>query len=261
MSKDRQRAAPGRRWWWLPARLAGPRTGTAPTGPRPRWRARLRRWLAAAALLIVLGPPTAVLVYGVVPPPATPLMLIRLTEGAGIDRDWVPIDRISPHLRAAVIAAEDNRFCEHRGFDWSALRDAYDGYRSGGTLRGGSTISMQTAKNAFLWPGRTLLRKGIEAWFTTLIELQWSKRRILEVYLNVAEWGPGIYGAESAARIHFGKAAADLTRREAALLAAVLPNPIRWSASKPTAYISRRANTIARRIDQLGPLLDCAVRV
>jgi len=198
-----------------------------------------------------------ILVYRIVPPPFTPLMIIRLVQGEGIDKDWVPIERIAPDLRAAVIAAEDNRFCDHSGFDWKELRDAYDDYRSGDSLRGASTISMQTAKNVFLWPSRTLVRKAVEAWFTTLIELQWPKRRIMEVYLNVAEWGPGVYGAEAAARAHFGKSAADLSRREASLLAAVLPNPRRWAAGKPTGYISRRANVVAGRIGQLGPLLDC----
>lgn len=231
----------------------------APASGRLRaWRAPLRRWLGIAALVALLGPPATILIYRIVPPPFTPLMIIRLVEGEGIDRDWVPMERIAPDLRAAVIAAEDNRFCEHAGFDWGALRDAYDDYRSGDSFRGASTISMQTAKNVFLWPGRTMVRKAVEAWFTMLIELQWPKRRVLEVYLNVAEWGHGIYGAEAAAQAHFGKAAADLTRREASLLAAVLPNPRRWSAGKPTGYISRRANVISTRIGQLGPLLDCA---
>ncbi|MFN4087437.1 MAG: monofunctional biosynthetic peptidoglycan transglycosylase [Alphaproteobacteria bacterium] len=218
----------------------------------------MRRFVLGALLIVLAGPPLLILLYRFVPPPATPLMVMRLFEGEGLAREWVSMSRIAPDLRAAVIAAEDNLFCVHGGFDWDSLRQAYADYRRGAGLRGASTISMQTAKNVLLWPGRTLVRKGLEAWFTTLIEALWDKPRILEVYLNVAEWAPGVYGAEAAARHHFGKAAADLSRREAALLAAVLPNPRRWSASRPTQYITRRAATIQRRIGQLGPLLDCA---
>jgi monofunctional biosynthetic peptidoglycan transglycosylase len=157
----------------------------------------------------------------------------------------------------AVIASEDNRFCEHSGFDWQAIGDAAEDYASGKRVRGASTLSMQVAKNLFLWPGRDFARKGVEAYITVFIELLWSKRRIMEVYLNIAEWGDGIYGAEAAARAHFGKAAAALTLREAGLLAAVLPNPLDWSPARPTPYIAGRADVIARRVGQLGPLLAC----
>jgi monofunctional biosynthetic peptidoglycan transglycosylase len=199
-----------------------------------------------------------VALYAVVPPPATPLMLIRAVEGEGWQRDWVPFERIAPALPRAVIAAEDNLFCEHWGFDLQSLRDVVEEYREGERVRGASTITMQTAKNLFLWPGRSMIRKGIEAYLTPYLELLLTKRRILELYLNVAEWGPGVYGAEAAARTHFGRSAAELTEQQAALLAAVLPNPRRFSAGQPSDYIRKRAATLRQRIDQLGPLLDCA---
>ncbi len=220
-------------------------------------RSRLRRFAIGILAALLLGPPALILVYRVIPPPLTPLMVIRLFEGEGLRKDWTGLAHIAPSLAQAVIAAEDNRFCEHSGFDWQAIQDAYQEYRDGERLRGASTISMQTAKNLLLWPGRSFARKGLEAWLTLQLELLWPKRRIMEVYLNIAEWGPGIYGAEAAAQTFFGKPAADLTRRESALLAAVLPNPRRWSPAQPTPYIQRRAGTIAARIGQLGPLLDC----
>lgn len=202
--------------------------------------------LAASLAAVTVG---WVLLYRVVPPPATPLMLIRAAaDGAAIEKDWVPLAGISPNLVRAVIASEDAGFCSHFGFDWDAIATAFEENEEGGRLRGGSTISNQTAKNAFLWPDRNWLRKGVEAYFTLLIEGLWPKRRILEVYLNIIEWGDGLYGAEAASRRFFGKAAADLTRREAALMAVVLPNPRRWSPAGPTAYIARRASVIERRM-------------
>ena len=187
-------------------------------------------------------------------------MLIRLAEGEGLERHWVPLEAISPHLVHAVIAAEDNHFCSHKGFDWRALELEWRAFRAGERPRGASTISMQTAKNLFLWPGRSFARKALEAWLTPQIELLWDKPRILEVYLNIAETGPGLYGAQAAARAHFGKSAAELSRREAALIAAILPSPLGWSANRPSQFVDRRARTIATRIGQLGPLLDCATR-
>ena len=184
-------------------------------------------------------------------------MVIRLLQGEGLHKTWVPLEAIAPVLPYAVIAAEDNRFCEHAGFDWKELGGQIDAALAGGRARGASTITMQTAKNLFLWPGRDLVRKALEAWFTPQIELLWPKRRIIEVYLNIAEFGPGIYGAEAAARTYFGKSAAGLGKREAALLAAVLPNPRSWSPARPTKYLQSRARTIRTRIDQLGPMLDC----
>jgi monofunctional biosynthetic peptidoglycan transglycosylase len=169
----------------------------------------------------------------------------------------VPIEAVAPALRRSVVAAEDNLFCEHWGFDIQAMRGEIAAWRRGERPRGASTISMQTVKNLLLWPGRDPVRKVIEAWLTPQLELLWPKRRILEVYLSIAEFGPGVYGAEAAARTYFGKPAADLTRGEAARLAAVLPAPLDWSAAKPGPYVRRRAATIERRVGQLGPLLAC----
>jgi monofunctional biosynthetic peptidoglycan transglycosylase len=219
-----------------------------------------RRLLLRLALAAVLLPTLVVLAYAVVRPPLTPLMLIRLVEGHGLDYRWVPLDRIAPVLVAAVVAAEDNRFCSHLGFDVDAIADGVDDWLQGERPRGASTITQQTAKNILLWPGRDPVRKAIEAAITPQIELAWSKRRILEVYLNVIEMGPGIYGAEAAAQRFFGKPASALGRREAALIAAVLPNPLGRAAARPSAAVSRRAARIAARADGLGPLLACVAR-
>ncbi len=211
--------------------------------------------LRVAAVLVLLS----VMYVGltrVVPPPYTPIMMLRVYEGlsdgkpVGIEQHWVPYEQISPHFIRAVVAAEDARFMRHDGIDWKAMEDAmrYNRRHQGRKVRGASTVTMQTAKNVFLWHGRNYVRKGLEAWFTYLIEHLWGKRRILEVYANVVEMGDGIYGVEAAARHYFGKSAADLTSREAALIAAVLPNPRRWSPASPTAYISRRADWIQGRM-------------
>ena len=173
-------------------------------------------------------------------------MLIR---GNGITQQWVPLRAVSPFLVRSVVVAEDDRFWEHRGVDWTALDRArqYNERQRGSRLRGGSTITMQCARNLFLWPGRTYLRKTVEIWFAYLIELVWGKQRILEVYLNVIEWGDGLYGVEAAARRYFGTSAAALDAEQAALLAAALPNPHRWNPSRPTPYLAGRAAVIARR--------------
>lgn len=215
----------------------------------------LRRFLLSLLAAAVLVPLSLVLFYRVVPVPATPLMLLRLVEGYGLSHDWVAYDEIAPAMIRSVIAAEDGKFCLHNGFDWDAINDALEAAEDGQRLRGGSTISQQTAKNVFLWPGRSWVRKGLEAGFTVVIEALWPKRRILEVYLNSVEFGPGIYGVEAAARFHFRKSAAQLSAREAALLAAVLPNPIRFSASKPSGYVSRYAGRIQGRAGDIGPAL------
>lgn len=222
-----------------------------------RRRRFLRRVFLVLAALVVGLPLALLALYAVAPPPITPLMVIRLFEGEGLDKRWVSLAEISPHLPRAVIAAEDNNFCQHNGFDWDAIQDAIAEYQDGRRLRGASTLSMQTAKNVFLWPGRDYLRKGLEAYLTALLELFWSKQRILEVYLNVAEFSAGVYGAEAAARHYFGRSAKELSRRQAALLATVLPSPRRRSAAKPTEAQARHAITIQRRIGQIRPLLDC----
>ena len=240
------------------ARKAPDRARSAPSRRVSGVGRRLRRVLLWSLLIALLLPAGLLVVYRFLPVPITPLMLIRLAEGEGLDKDWVPLERIAPALRQAVVAAEDNRFCAHAGFDWAALGEVIDDLRAGERARGASTITMQTVKNLFLWPDRSLLRKALEAWLTPQIELIWPKRRILEVYLNIAEMGPGIYGAEAASRAWFGKPAADLGRIEATLLAAILPNPRQWSPARPTDYLLRRASTIRLRIDQLGPMLACA---
>jgi monofunctional biosynthetic peptidoglycan transglycosylase len=221
---------------------------------------RLGRILLFAVTGLVIGSLLLVALYRDVPPPVTPLMLIRRVEGYPITKSWRPIEAISPHLVHAVMAGEDAKFCEHRGFDGAAIRDAWRRYRRGiGRLRGASTISMQTAKNVFLWPGRDWIRKAFEAYFTALIELAWSKPRIIEIYLNVIEWGPGIYGAEAAAQYHFHKPAKALTAEEAARLAAILPDPLKWSANHPDRYVAERAAFIRAQIPDL-PLATPACR-
>lgn len=192
-----------------------------------------------------------VILYRFVNPPITVLMIQRNSQDIPNDkqpvpRKWVNYEDLSENLKRAVIASEDAHFMQHRGFDKKAIEEAIQKNKEGAKLRGGSTISQQTAKNVFLWPQRSWVRKGLEAWFTILIEAFWSKERILEVYLNVIEMGPNLYGAESATQYYFNKSAQSLTKRQAALIAAVLPNPLRWSPAKPTNYISNRAYRIVR---------------
>jgi monofunctional biosynthetic peptidoglycan transglycosylase len=165
---------------------------------------------------------------------------------------WVPLEAISPHLALAVVAAEDQRFPEHAGFDLDAIRDAVSDYANGGRLRGASTLTQQVARNLFLWQGRSLVRKGLEAWFTALLEVLWPKRRILETYLNIAEMGPRTFGAEAAAGRYFARPARDLDAEQAALLAAVLPNPVRLRVEAPTVYVRERQAWILRQMRQLG---------
>jgi monofunctional biosynthetic peptidoglycan transglycosylase len=192
----------------------------------------------------------------VLPTAYTPIMFMRVYEGllagepVGIEKSWVPYEQISPNFFRAFVGAEDARFMRHNGIDWKAMDAAmrYNRAHAGRKVRGASTITMQTAKNVFLWHGRLYIRKGFEAWFTFLIEQLWGKKRILEVYANVVEMGDGIYGVEAASRKYFGKSASDLTRREAALIAAVLPNPRRWSPAAPTPYIKRRTMWIMGRM-------------
>ena len=212
---------------------------------------RIGRFLLCIATGFFVWSFFLVILYRDLPVPVTPLMLERLLGGAWIHKTWEPLDRISPALVRAVMAGEDGKFCSHDGFDWAAVGNAWKQYRRGRGILGASTISMQTAKNLFLWPGRSWWRKGFEVYFTALLELTWSKRRIMETYLNIVEWGPGVYGAEAAARYHFHKSAADLTPDEAARLAAVLPNPRRWSASRPTGYILGHASVIRARMPEV----------
>jgi monofunctional biosynthetic peptidoglycan transglycosylase len=185
-------------------------------------------------------------------PPLTPTMIARaLADRASVDYRWTPLARVSPDLVRAVIAAEDSRFVHHHGFDWTEVHAALRAHRRGHRLRGASTITMQCARSVFLLPNRSVVRKLAEAYLTVLLEGLWPKRRILEVYLNVVEWGDGVYGCEAAARRTFGTTCADLDARHAALLAAILPNPRRWSASRPGPYVRRRAATIRGRMERV----------
>ena len=180
-------------------------------------------------------------------------MVIRAFEGEGIEKSWRPLEQIAPILPKAVIAAEDNGFCSHFGVDSPALLSQIRLSLRGQTTRGASTLSMQLAKNLFLWPGRSFLRKGLELGLTPYLELVLGKRRIMELYLNMVEFGPGLYGAEAASRAFFKKSADALTITEASLLAAVLPNPRRFSAARPSPYINGRAALYRQRIVDLGP--------
>lgn len=202
-----------------------------------------------------------VIIYRFVPPPITPLMVIRLLEQAKdkkrdmkLNKDWVSLEEMSPSMPLAVITSEDQKFEEHFGFDLQAIEKAqkYNERHKGKKVKGASTISQQTAKNVFLWPNRSYLRKGLEVYFTFLIEVIWSKERIIEVYLNVIEMGDGIYGAEAAAQAYFKKPCSKLTNSQAALIAACLPNPLRWSPARPTAYILRKQAWIVRHMRKAG---------
>ena len=234
-----------------------------PAGDRARPpRLRIGRALAWALLLAVAFVLGQVLVLRVAPPPVTFLQLERLAEGRGLHRSWRSLDRIAPALPLAVVAAEDARFCEHHGFDWAAMRAAAARNAEGGRTRGGSTISQQTAKNVFLWPHRDYVRKGLEAGYTVLIEALWGKRRILETYLNVVEWGPGTYGAQAAAQRWFGVDADRLTSAQADRLAAILPDPLKWRAAQPGRYVQRRSRRIGAnaRVVSGDDLLACVRR-
>jgi monofunctional biosynthetic peptidoglycan transglycosylase len=225
------------------------------------------RWLRRASRLLAIALPAALLASFLAVlalrwlEPATTSFILHARIAAWFDddprplkvrREWRDLSKISPQLQLAAIAAEDQRFPGHAGFDFDQIRKAIDEAGDGGRSRGASTITQQVAKNLFLWPGRSWVRKGLEAWFTMLIEWTWPKQRILEMYLNVAEFGRGIYGAEAAAQAHFGKPASKLNRQEAARLAAVLPNPSRYRASAPGPYVLKRQRQIEAQMTALG---------
>lgn len=211
------------------------------------WFGRLVMW---GFLLVIVFPVLWVLAYRFIEAPGTILMVQRSMAGETIQREAVKLDQISPHLVRAVIAAEDAKFCTHDGFDREAISKAMAANAKSKKVRGGSTISQQTAKNMFLWPQRDWIRKGLETYFTGMIDMAhfWPKKRIMEAYLNAAEWGDGVFGAEAAAQARFGVSAKDLSPRQAALLAAVLPSPNKWSADKPGPYVRRRAASIEARM-------------
>ena len=236
-----------------------------PRKPKPRRRLIGRLLRLAMTLVLVfglIGPVVVVAIYRFAPPPMTWLMVERMVQGHGFDRRWVPLRSISPQLVRSVIGAEDARFCEHHGFDWGAIQKAAAANEKGRRLRGGSTISQQTAKNVFLWPHRDWMRKGLETWFTVLIEGIWGKPRIMEVYLNSIEWGPGVYGAEAAAQANFHTAAVRLSEPQAARLAAIIPKPLAWKAARPGPYVQKRGGHIAAAAGavQRDGLADCVLR-
>jgi monofunctional biosynthetic peptidoglycan transglycosylase len=229
-----------------------------PSPPVPR-RRRWLRWLIALPLIAIVLSVVQVATLRFVDPPFSAFMFSRQLEAWGqgdwsfrIAHDWRDLDEISPNVPLAVIASEDQNFAEHFGFDIKAIERARKNNERGRKVRGGSTISQQTAKNLFLWSGRSWVRKGIEAWYTLLIEAMWPKHRIVEVYVNVAEFGDGVYGAQAAARTFFGKDASRLSAAEAARMAAVLPSPRRYSIAKPGPYVQRRAQAIQRQMRYIG---------
>jgi len=211
----------------------------------------VRRILSLTFGLIFVLPPVAILAFRFIPPPPTPLMIGMWFSGEPVRRQWVPLEEISPNFVKAVIASEDGKFCRHKGFDWDAIQEAMEYNAQGGRVRGASTISQQTAKNLFLPQARTWIRKGVEAYLTVLLEALWPKTRIMESYLNIVELGGGNFGAEAAARNYFGKSAAELSRSEAARLAAVLPNPRNYRVVDPGDYVARRTNQIVNMMDDV----------
>lgn len=204
----------------------------------------------------------SVIIFRWVPVPITPLMVIRCVEqkmdgkDMKMKHDWVPFEEISPKLQLAVVCSEDQNYLKHFGFDWGAIEKAMKENEEGKRVRGASTITQQTAKNVFLWPGRSYVRKAFEVWFTVLVEIFWSKERIMEVYLNSIEMGDGVYGAEAASQYWYKKKAIKLTKDEAAGIAAVLPNPRKYRANPPTNYIIKRKTWIKQQMNYWGNKLD-----
>jgi monofunctional biosynthetic peptidoglycan transglycosylase len=213
---------------------------------------RIIGWLLKFAVAAVVLSVLLILVLRWAAPPTSAFMIRQRLSGISADYRWVPMNRISPYAALAVIAAEDQNFFKHFGIDLQAVEDAIQERRSRARPRGASTISQQTAKNLFLWPGRSYLRKAIEAYLALIMETAWPKERILEVYLNIVEMGRGVYGVEAAARRFYNKPAAELSRREAATLAAVLPSPRKMFADHPSAYVNRRSREIMQQMKQLG---------
>jgi monofunctional biosynthetic peptidoglycan transglycosylase len=227
---------------------------------QPRRAGRLRFWMRRAAkvlLILAIALVLSIALFRFVNPPITPLMVGKWLSGYGLQHSWVPMAEISPNLPLAVIASEDGQFCEHWGVDWSAAKEALDEALERGRFRGASTITMQTAKNLYLWPGRDPLRKALEIPIAHLMTLLWPKQRVMEVYLNIVQWGPGIFGAEAASRHYFGKSAKALTRREAVLLAVSLPLPSVRNPAKLSAHVQRLARTVERRIPYISQRADC----
>ena len=234
------------------------RRSSAPMSTRGIVR-RMLKWLAAGLLVLTAIPIILTPVYKFLDPPVSALMAWRLFGGAGIDYRWRDYGEISTALPATILMAEDGQFCSHSGVDWGAVQEVLDEIESGGVARGASTITMQVVKNLFLWPSRSYMRKFIEVPLAYYADFVLGKRRVMEIYLNIVEWDSGVYGAEAAARHHFNKAANNLTRRESARLAVVLPNPRERSASRPgrqTRRLARRAEARARGAAQWTTCLE-----
>ncbi len=231
-----------------------------PKSTIPQYKRRRRRslpgrilgWIVKLVLAFFVISILWVLAYRFVPPPITVTMIGDVLAGRGLHKDWMPISQIDRDMVRAAIAAEDSKFCQHNGFDFEAIEDAMQRNASGGRIRGGSTISQQTAKNAFLWQGGGYARKGVEAWFTFLIEHLWGKRRIMEVYLNLAETGIGTYGVNAGSQRYFGHDASAMSATEAARIAAVFPLPKKRGAIAPKGFTRRYGNTIAARVRVVG---------
>ncbi len=223
---------------------------------------KVQKWVRWLVIFFFASSIGTVVIYRWVPVYVTPLMLIRCVQQVGhgekvrLRHHWVPLEEMSKHMPVAVIASEDQLFMEHHGFDFNAIGLAWEEHQRGKRQRGGSTISQQTAKNVFLWPAHSWLRKGLEVYFTALIEICWSKQRIIEVYLNSIEMGDGIYGAEAVAQWHFHCTAAQLTRQQCALIAATLPSPLRFSSQTPSPYVLRRQTWILRQMKGINPSWD-----
>lgn len=239
---------------WSDAATVPPEAVPAENSILAQWRARYPKAekalrIAAVALAVFLVMPYVfILLYRFVDPPVSALMLRNGLLGQGIQYRWADFENISPHLARAVVISEDARFCQHWGVDWHAVGEVLEDLGDGEAPRGASTIPMQTAKNLFLWPEQNYLRKALEVPLAHFMTLIWPKQRVIEVYLNVAEWGPGIYGAEAAARFHFNTSAKRLSRAQAALLAAALPNPYRRRAGRPGPQTRRLAGRIQKRV-------------
>lgn len=232
---------------------------SAPKRAAPAWR-RLRRaarWIAAGAMVLFAVPVVLTVVFAFVDPPFSALMAWQRLEGKGVDYRWTKLEDISRTLPATVLMSEDGRFCEHWGVDWSAVAEVLDEMSAGEEPRGASTITMQTVKNLYLWPHRSYVRKFVEVPLAYWLDLIWSKRRIMEVYLNIVEWGPGVFGAEAAAQHHFKVPASQLSWRQSALLAATLPNPEVRAAGQPGPLTRRLAARAEARGRQAGAYIDC----
>ncbi len=234
------------------------RSGSAATGRKGGFIRTLRRRILQLLLVLLLLPPVLTVVYSVVPPIST-LMLARYAQFLWVDRQWVPLSEISPNLIRSVITSEDSGFCSNHGVEWDALQDQVEALSDGERPRGASTLTMQTAKNLFLWGERSYLRKGLELPLALMLDAILSKKRVLEIYLNIAEWGEGVFGAEAAAQAWFGKKAKDLTPVEAARLATALPNPLGRNPAKPGPGHRRLAATNLARVKGAGPIFGCVL--